>query len=208
LHYDDASSSDWLETVVGQAVREFETVVEQAKNGSLLAGDIAHSRFRLLCALRKGRHGSEALNGLIKRRLAGERETWFPGRVVMVTENDPKRGLFNGDVGVAIRVEGKTKVAFPDYVSGSKPRLFEPFSLPNFEDAFATTIHKAQGSEAENIVLVFPPDDSPILSRELLYTGITRAKERLCIFAKPDVIARCLERSIHRASGLRKMLAS
>ena len=207
LHYDNASSPDWLDKVVDMAVQEYNQVINRAESGDDTVATHVVSSFRVLCALRRGKYGCEAINALVRQRLGAATRTWFPGRVIMVTENDPKKGLFNGDVGVAIRdKDGRLKVVFPDYSGESSSRYYEPFSLPEHEDAFATTIHKAQGSEADKIVLVLPPEDSRILSRELLYTGLTRAKEGLWIFANQEVISRCLERSIQRVSGLTKKL--
>jgi exodeoxyribonuclease V alpha subunit len=206
VHYDDCSSSDWLDRVVDMAVQNYKEVIGHALDGNISKATLVPSKFRLLSALRKGKYGCEALNAMIKEKVFAGRQEWFPGRVIMVVANDPVKGLFNGDVGVAVRIDGKIKVAFPSYGSSDRQRLFDPSFLPDFEDAFATTIHKAQGSEADEVMLVFPPEDSPILSREILYTGITRAKKRLWLFARQDVLFQCLQRTTRRASGLAKKL--
>jgi len=206
VHYDDCSSSDWLDRVVDLAVQNYKEVIGHALDGNISKATLVPSKFRLLSALRKGKYGCEALNAMIKEKVFAGRQEWFPGRVIMVVANDPVKGLFNGDVGVAVRIDGKIKVAFPSYGSSDRQRLFDPSFLPDFEDAFATTIHKAQGSEADEVMLVFPPEDSPILSREILYTGITRAKKRLWLFARQDVLFQCLQRTTRRASGLTRKL--
>jgi len=161
----------------------------------------ACDRHRVLTALRGGPLGSVALNRRIAaevRRRAARRggagvfasAQWYPGRLVMVTVNRPALGLFNGDVGVCLALpaddggDARLVVAFSD------ARRFPVAQMPVCEDAWAMTVHKSQGSEFESVALVLAPADHPLNTRELVYTGITRARSRLAIWAEPDAVAR------------------
>jgi exodeoxyribonuclease V alpha subunit len=217
IKYDDLSKPDWMDRAIEKAYSKYSTLKEYARDGKVEDAVRILSEFRFLSALRRGRYGCEAINERIKKRLDESKDRWFAGRVIMIINNDTNRNLFNGDLGVVVRVGEGLRVAFPDYSKksgdetmgvdkGKSVRFFDPYNLPAFEDAFATTIHKAQGSEADEVVLLFPPDDSPILTREILYTGITRAKENLTIFAKPEIIRKCITTPIKRSSGLREKI--
>ncbi|MGR5541379.1 ATP-binding domain-containing protein, partial [Vibrio campbellii] len=145
---------------------------------------------RLLCAVREGDFGVQGLNERIERSLNHKglinkrEELWYAGRPVMVTRNDASSGLFNGDIGVCLPVlEGervRLKVFF-EMPDGTVKAIL-PSRVPEHETAFAMTIHKSQGSEFAFTLMILPPDFSPILTRELIYTGITRAKSRLALF--------------------------
>lgn len=169
-------------------------------------------RFRVLCAHRRGVFGVEAINELVRDLLAlkGEvpsRGQWYHGRPVMITRNDYNTGLFNGDVGLTLAdgSSGGLLVHFPA-PDGKTTRSFHPARLPAHETAFALTVHKSQGSEFDDVLLLLPRRVSPILSRELLYTGVTRAKKRVAVAASAAVIREAVTRRIQRASGLRGML--
>ena len=160
--------------------------------------------FRVLCAVRRGPWGVEQANAALERALRGrgllgDGAPWFEGRVVMVTRNDPDVGLFNGDVGVALRGPGDgLRVAFarPDGV-----RWVSPGRLAHVETAFAMTVHKSQGSEFGHVVLLLGPGAG--VTRELLYTGITRARSRLSLLsAQPEVLEQGLRRLTRRSAGL------
>jgi len=168
----------------------------------------ALNRFRVLCAHRRGPFGAEHLNGVVRSELAkvglvppgGD---WYHGRPVMVTTNDYGLSLFNGDVGVCLEgPEGAMRVWFPG--PDGKPRSLHPARLPPHETVFAMTVHKSQGSEFDEVLLVMPAMDSPILTRELVYTAITRARERVSVLAKPEILEIAISRQIHRSSGLRR----
>jgi exodeoxyribonuclease V alpha subunit len=184
------------------------------------AGFEALGRFKILCAVRQGPYGVEALNGYVEQALRkhgrippsapGIPSQWYPGRPVMVLRNDYYQGLFNGDVGIAVNVgtgaEQSLRVAFTDSQGGFK--LLAPHQLPEHQTVYAMTVHKSQGSEFERVVLVLPDRDVPVLTRELIYTAVTRARRSIHVWADPEILSRCLERRITRASGLRDALWS
>ncbi len=172
----------------------------------------ALDRFRILCAVREGNYGVRQINRLAAEILGEEggadtREEWYPGRPVMITRNDYTLRLFNGDVGVTVR-DGrdsrKWKVVFPG--DDGIPKSFAPDQLPEHETAFAMTVHKSQGSEFDRVLLVLPDRESPVLTRELIYTGVTRARNHVTIMADRPLLAGAIERKIRRRSGLRDML--
>lgn len=169
-------------------------------------------RFRVLCGLRRGPFGAmsitEAVESILARaghiRPAG---TWYHGRPVMITRNDYALRLFNGDVGVALRdpgAAGEIRVFFPGSDGGV--RRLHPLRLPDHETVFAMTVHKSQGSEFDRVALLLPDRDAPVLTRELIYTGLTRAREAVAVWGDPAVFRRAVERRIRRSSGLRDAL--
>ena len=164
-------------------------------------------RFRILCAVRKGLYGVVRINQVVERLLGfSQTETWYPGRPVMVTENDYSLGLFNGDTGVTVLRDGQHMVAFSD--GDGQMRHIHCARLPRAETVFAMTIHKSQGSEFNHVALLLPETDSPVLTRELVYTGITRAREEAAVWSVPEILEKALHRRTQRASGLREMLWS
>lgn len=165
--------------------------------------------FRVLAAHRHGRWGVETLNPMIERWLADEglidpREPYYPGRPLMVTANDDRQGLYNGDVGLVMGKDGKRGAYFPP---DDKPRGFRPAVLPAHATVFATTVHKSQGSEYDDVVVLLPDRATPIVTRELLYTAVTRAKRSLMVVGPREVVEAAIERRIERFSGLRGGLA-
>lgn len=164
-------------------------------------------RQRVLTALREGPHGAAGLNARIEEALAGpDRAPYFHGRLLLVTRNSPRIGLSNGDVGVCLR-EGEGDV-LAWFAGPQGPRGFPPLALPLHASAFATTVHKAQGSEFDRVALVLPPQDARVLSRELLYTGLTRAREGIALHAGEQVLRLAIGRSQPRVSGLAARLAA
>ena len=164
------------------------------------------NRLRLLTAVREGPQGARGFNTRIEAALSGRRigtpPAWFPGRLLLVTENSYRHGLFNGDVGICLLDDSGTQLAwFPGEGEGGV-RAFHPAALPAFESAFAMTVHKAQGSEFDEVWLQLPRTDSRVLSRELLYTGLTRARSVLHVAGSAGVIAAALVRHAGRVSGL------
>jgi len=146
----------------------------------------AFDAFQVLSALRRGRWGVEELNQRIATWLFPKESLshWYEGRPVMITRNDYNLGLMNGDIGIALKDHaGKLRVAFPavDPLAETKIRWLSPMRLPDVETAFAITVHKSQGSEFNHVVLALPETKSPVLTRELIYTGITRAKENFTL---------------------------
>lgn len=165
---------------------------------------------RMLCAHREGNFGVTGLNQRIERQLSKlGRLTpdglWYHGRPVMIRENQHGLGLYNGDIGITHRGEdGLLKVWF--VMSDNSLQSFIPSRLPKCETAFAMTIHKSQGSEFHAPVLILPPNWSPVVSRELVYTGITRAREHLQLVAEPAVLNKAIASPTQRSSGLAEML--
>ncbi|WP_225737618.1 exodeoxyribonuclease V subunit alpha [Dyella acidiphila] len=183
----------------------------------------AFNHFQLLCAVRQGPAGTERLNREIAARLhaTGWIEAdrgWYEGRPVMMTRNDYSLGLMNGDVGIALRMPGsdgvvRLYVAFPatrdaQEQNGAQVRFVLPSRLGDVETVYAMTVHKSQGSEFEHTMLVLPDEDSPILTRELLYTGITRARRWLSLVGTAASIEQALSQRTRRYSGLAERLSS
>jgi len=176
----------------------------------------AFERVRLLCALREGDWGVAGLNARIEAHLRSRgaiarHGEWYAGRPVMITRNDAALGVYNGDVGVALPgVEGGASLrVWLLEGEGQPPRSVMASRLAAIETAFAMTVHKSQGSEFEHVALVLPPHLNPVLTRELVYTGITRAKAAFTLVAPdPAVWAQALQRRTRRASGLPGLLLS
>ena len=164
------------------------------------------NRLRLLTAVREGPQGARNLNERIAARLSGRRigtpPTWFPGRLLLVTQNSYRHHLFNGDVGLCLPDQDGTPLAWFPGSTPDAPRAFHPAALPAHESAFATTVHKAQGSEFDTAWLLLPARDNRVLSRELLYTALTRARSALHIAANATVLKDALQRHVARWSGL------
>ncbi|MGE4367594.1 exodeoxyribonuclease V subunit alpha [Thermomonas sp.] len=187
-------------------------------------------RQQLLCALREGPFGATQAATAIAARLrawdalsAWSSGAWYPGRCVLVTRNDHAARLYNGDVGVCVLVENGDgrpllQVAFermPEASSvassttGAGVRLFDPNTLPPHEDAFALTVHKSQGSEYGRVAVLLPPDPgSPLLVRQMLYTGLSRARASLELWAMPDVVAKALSTALRRHGRLAERISS
>jgi exodeoxyribonuclease V alpha subunit len=169
-------------------------------------------RFRILCALRQGPFGVNAVNALVEHLLRGQKlirgeGKWYPGRPVLVTQNDYNLHLYNGDIGIALPdpgADGELRVFFqaPD----GALRALHPVRLPEHETVYALTVHKSQGSEFDRILLILPDQDSPVLTRELLYTGITRAREGVEVWGHESVFQAAVSRRTTRVSGLRDAL--
>ncbi len=158
--------------------------------------------YRVLCALREGPSGAQTLNALIGAALdpGGSGEGWYPGRLVLVSENSYRQQLFNGDIGIAWPDEtGEMRVWFD---ADGGPRAWLPAALPAHEPAFALTVHKAQGSEFERVLLALPEHDARVLTRELLYTGLTRCRREVTLWGSEDVLRAAIARRAQRWSGL------
>ena len=175
----------------------------------------AHGEFQVLCALRLGAWGVAGLNQRIADALqaAGlirSAHGWYPGRPLLVTRNEYSLGLMNGDIGIVLELPGGAagesmlRVAFPVSGDGEGIRWVLPTRLQAVETAYALTVHKAQGSEFAHAALLLPDTASPILTRELLYTGITRARSRLTLATPAGVglLQEAVRRRVLRASGL------
>ncbi|KRA45144.1 exodeoxyribonuclease V subunit alpha [Pseudoxanthomonas sp. Root630] len=166
------------------------------------------TRLRLLTAVREGPQGARTLNARIERLLAESggpvraAQGHFHGQLLIVTENSYRHRLFNGDIGVCLRDAAGTLVAWFPGEDPVNPRAFHPAALPAHESAFAMTVHKAQGSEFDTVWLLLPARGNRVLSRELVYTGITRARHALHVAGSDAVIREALDRHAGRWSGL------
>ena len=159
------------------------------------------ARFQVLCAVREGPWGALSLNRVLALALGLPHEGWYAGRPVMVSRNDYNLQLMNGDVGLCLPHAAGLRVAFADGQGGTRWVL--PSRLEAVEDVFAMTVHKSQGSEFEHVCLVLPDQAVAVLTRELLYTGITRAKSRLSLLApNPEVLLHAVYTKVLRSGGL------
>ncbi len=179
----------------------------------------ALGRFRILCAVRQGPWGVEEINRRVAALLCeagllrGEGPL-FAGMPLLITRNDPQLGLFNGDIGLLLpdpaATEGSERSLlawFPGDGEAAVLRRFTPAQLPAFEPAFAMTVHKSQGSEFDRVLFILPERESPVVTRELIYTGVTRARSHVELWTDPALFAQGVSRRIERASGLRERLA-
>ena len=168
--------------------------------------------FRILCALREGPYGVNAINSLVEDILAGRNfidpdKRWYCGRPIMIRRNDYNLRLFNGDVGIVLNdPESDNDLRAFFLTSEGSLRKFHPLRLPEHETVYAMTVHKSQGSEFDSLLLLLPDRESPVLTRELIYTGITRARKNVEIWGKEGVFQAAISRRIERMSGLRDLL--
>ena len=188
--------------VVSAARRLTEAAAVSDAAGAL--GELDHHR--LLCAHRRGPYGVTRWTAEIERWLAGvslaSEEEWYAGRPLLVTANDYELQLFNGDTGVVVRhPEHGTVAAF---TRAGEPLLLSPHRLSAVQTVHAMTVHRAQGSQFERVTLLLPAADSPLLTRELFYTAITRAEKHVRVVGTADAVRRAVLRPIVRASGLRR----
>ncbi len=207
---DDAAGAD--------AVRERTVAAALAVHEAAAAGDAtgalaAMEGHRLLCAHREGPAGAAYWNRLVERwlgealgRPVGQAwgAEWYVGRPLLVTANDYGLGLFNGDTGVVVRHGDGLRAMI---AGAARPLSFATSRLADVETLHAMTVHKSQGSQADEVTVLLPPDDSRLLSRELFYTAITRAQSRVRIVGSQDAVRAAVTRRARRASGLRERLA-
>jgi exodeoxyribonuclease V alpha subunit len=175
------------------------------------------NRFKILCAVKFGPLGVNEINRLTEETLVKnsliERPhsptfPWYRGRPVLITRNDYSLDLFNGDIGITLPAPELKSADLYVYFAGVSGQIkrFHPHRLPEHETAYAMTVHKSQGSEFETILLIFPNQDYPVLTRELIYTGVTRARRRIMIWGTEKIIERAISRRIERTSGLKDAL--
>jgi exodeoxyribonuclease V alpha subunit len=170
-------------------------------------------QFRFLCAVREGDWGVAGVNRAVEvalERSGSIRRTgeWYAGRPVMVTRNDPSNGVFNGDVGVALpSVQGNGLRVY--FLQGDQLHSVSVSRLPNVETAFAMTVHKSQGSEFAHTAVVLASSGEAALSRELVYTGITRARTALTLVSeRAGLLLDAISRPTLRSSGLSRLLTT
>ena len=191
----------WLSLLDSHRTNTFEQITACTDSQAI---DLLKSfnEFSVLCAVREGPFGVTQLNAHIEKALGFTASAWYVGRPVMVTRNDYALELMNGDVGICLPgPDGILRVAFPSL--GGNVRWIVPSRLDSVETVFAMTVHKSQGSEFHHVLLVVPAHDSPVLTRELVYTGLTRAKENLTLWApRPEVLLQACSRRVLRSGGL------
>ncbi len=165
-------------------------------------------KFSILTAVRRGPLGAEGMNSmaesvLFRLGVITSSEKFYNGRPVMISRNDYSLSLFNGDIGITSNT-GTVEVVFPG--NDGEPRVVHPSRLPEHETAFAMTIHKSQGSEFNNVLVVMPDKWNMVMTRELLYTAVTRARNGVVIAAAPDIIREMIVTPTQRMSGLKRKL--
>lgn len=197
------------ELVLAQA-RALREAATSGDEGAALRQLDAH---RLLCAHREGPAGANTWNRRVETALAardgllGGLGPWYPGRPVIVTENDYALGLFNGDTGVVMLAEGDRpglRAVLGD--GSSQGRSFATARLSEVRSAHAMTVHRSQGSQVDEVTVLLPEDASPLLTRQLLYTAVTRARRRVRVAGSQDAVRRAVTTDAPRASGLAERL--
>ena len=195
-----------LAPVHAGAIECFRAVTEAAQAGEAARAIEALGAFRVLCAHRQGPYGVTGWTSRIESWLAAELDTfapdgdWYAGRPLLVTENDYGLGLYNGDTGVVIANDGHLTAAFE---RRGEVAEFSPTRLAAVETVYAMTVHKAQGSQFDTAAVLLPDPTSPILTRELLYTAVTRARRHLVLMGTEEAVRSAVGRPVARASGLR-----
>ncbi|MDC9728473.1 MAG: exodeoxyribonuclease V subunit alpha [Methyloprofundus sp.] len=202
--HNDASllDSDLIDYIVEKKINYFKLIKDDADFKSIYT---EFSRFQVLCATRKGRFSVEDINSRTLKSLKKAKKVmattdWYIGRPILITQNSPALDLYNGDIGICLLDENKLVVCFlmPD----GSVKKYLPARLPHCETVFAMTIHKSQGSEFEEVLLVLPEKITPILTKELIYTGVTRAKNKIQIASNKTVFTEAVNRKVERNSGL------
>jgi exodeoxyribonuclease V alpha subunit len=205
-----AASSGLLADMAAEVRRTGTDMLEAARTGDIPGALAALDRHRLLCAHRRGPYGVLRWGFEVERWLAesipgyGEEGEWYVGRPLLVTANDYEMSLYNGDTGVIVETPAGVRAAF---ARGAGARLYPPVRLDAVQTVHAMTVHRAQGSQFDTVSFVVPPPDSPLLTRELLYTAVTRARRQVNLIGSEDAIRRAVLRPANRASGLRNRLA-
>lgn len=194
-----------------QGYQRFLSCVQQrSQPGQVIA---AFGEYQLLCALREGPFGVAGLNDRLEQLLVQKRKInrqqhsrWYEGRPVMISRNDSTLGLFNGDIGIALDRGNGLRVWFqlPD----GSVKSVQPSRLPEHETAWAMTVHKSQGSEFNHAALILPTQLSPVVTRELVYTAVTRARQRLSLYADERVLGQAIATRTERRSGLSAIFES
>lgn len=213
LHHRAGARAEEIHQLAAEGYRDYLAALAQKpatpEAHAHWAGDIlrAFDRFRILCATHHGAFGVQALNRAIAQALAEARlirpdGLWYAGRPVMVTRNSPELGVFNGDTGIALPApEGKRLRVY--FLNGDELHAVPASRLAHVDTAFALTVHKSQGSEFTHTLLALAHNSGQVLSRELVYTGITRARERFTLMEEtPDLFAQAIAQPTRRASGL------
>jgi exodeoxyribonuclease V alpha subunit len=201
---DPATTTD-LDTLHADVLSAGDALMGAARAGDAESALAALERHRLLCGHREGPHGVAWWGARVEEWLAeavegyGREGLWYVGRPLLVTANDYQLRLFNGDSGVVVDVDGRPRAAFRrDGVVTTLPTS----RLSDVQTVHAMSVHRSQGSQFDRVTVVLPPAESPLLTRELFYTAVTRAKEHVRIIGTREALAAAVSRPIVRASGL------
>ncbi|MCB2426471.1 exodeoxyribonuclease V subunit alpha [Methylophaga pinxianii] len=201
-----APSPDHIHNQLLQGYQAYIHAVEKRANAESCIQ--AFEQFRMLCAVKNGAQSVYSVNQMMMHLLAkrGWRtaQPYYYGRPIMITQNHYRQNLFNGDIGMVLpNADGELQACF---LFGGELRWLPLSRLPAHETVFAMTVHKSQGSEFEHIALLLPEEDSAVLSRELIYTALTRARQTVQILSTPAILQQAVQRRHQRESGLSKLL--
>jgi len=213
IELDDPNSSTQVNALLGEVADvalERNQIAGRANAQNALGKEFAnpHSLLnqQVLCVHHRGKLGVQSINQRIRQSLgARAQQQWFVGRPVLITRNDSRTEIYNGDTGVIAVVDGERVLALSDAPDLEKPlelKLIEVSRVTDHALNYAMTVHKSQGSEYRHVIVIFPQKPSRICTREMLYTAISRVRERLTIVGSEDVIRHMLETPIRRATGL------
>lgn len=205
LEVDERIPAEVMTGIRGGVIRTGRRLHRAAADGDIEKALTALDEHRLLCAHRRGPFGvavwERTVTDWLRETIPGyatEGEL-YPGLPLMVTANDPDAGLFNGDTGVVVHTPAGLRAAF---ARGGSPALFSTLQLNAVSGVHAMTVHKSQGSQFQKVTLILPPVSSPLLTRELLYTAVTRATTAVQVVGSTEALAKAIERPANRASGL------
>jgi exodeoxyribonuclease V alpha subunit len=211
VNWHHLSLSDQLPAILlDQMVTHFSRCLKEREPAKVLE---LFEKNIILCALRRGPYGIESINRKIEeeyrqKKLIQTNYRWYHGRPIMITRNDYRHQLFNGDIGIILRKPTggyELQAFFPD--QAGQVCTFWPNRLPEHETVYAMTIHKSQGSEFDNVLILLPDTFSPVLSRELIYTGMTRARQSVSVWGTEQVFKQTVSQKISRSSGLQEQLS-
>ncbi len=207
IDLDIASAESDLATLRADVRQAGRTLIAAARNGHAENALAALGKHRVLCAHREGLYGvahwSKQVQDWLSDAVDGYASDgfWYVGRPLLVRSNDYQLRLFNGDTGVIVSSDGQPRAAF--WRDGVLD-LLAPSRLGDVQTVHAMSIHRSQGSQFDKVSIVLPPAGSPLLTRELLYTAVTRAKQHVRIIGTDAAVRAAVERRINRASGLNR----
>ncbi len=201
-------SPDDVDGLRAELVACAESVTAAATVGDVAGALTAAEAHRLLCAHRHGPYGVQHWARLAMDWVGTARGArldpahWYPGQPLLVTENDHETRVYNGDTGIVVALpDGALRVAF---ARGATPFLLHPSQLPAVQTVYAMTIHRSQGSQYDSVSVLLPDTASALLTRELLYTAVTRAREHVRVLGTEESVRAAVDRQVLRASGLRR----
>jgi len=203
----------YLEKVIVDFNGEQREYLSFQKEKSVASAYELFNKFRVICVHRNGLYGSEVINSLIEQLLMPatkrNRQLFYQGKPIIINENNYAMDLFNGDTGIVWPDEkGNLKAFFPSAdVNKKEFRSFDLNLLPAFNSAYAITVHKAQGSGFQQILIITPSEMSPLMTREMIYTALSRAEKRAVLWTNPKVLSEALQSVSKRHSNLRNCLS-